>query len=90
MSRAESAPAYVTRCIAALLDALCEAHELARGGHLDGRFAETIRFATDLLEMLNENRDVVAGDPRASDDLDVVRERVRKLSSLFPASRTVH
>ena len=42
MKRLEASPAYVTQCIAELLDALCEAHELARQGQLDRHFAETI------------------------------------------------
>lgn len=76
--------------MAELLDALCEAHELARQGRLDDRFAQTIRFASDLLEILNQHRDVVAPNPQASEDLDAVRNRVRTLSGMIPASRSVH
>lgn len=89
--RRQSSPASITHCIEELLDALCEAHDLARRGYLDRRFAETMRFATNLLEIINEGRDTLArGDPQALDELDTLRERVLELSALLPAARTLH
>ncbi len=87
MSRPESSPAYLTRCIEELLDALCEAHELARNGHLDGRLAETLRFANDLLDIVSEG---VAEVPQAAAALEELRGRVKVVSALFPSSQTVH
>lgn len=90
MKQAQSSPASVPHCIEELLDALCEAHDLARRGYLDGRFVEIIRFATDLLDIINERRDALARVPQALDHLDTLRDRMREVSSLLPTARTVH
>jgi hypothetical protein len=91
MSRPESSPAYLTRCIEELLDALCEAHGLARAGQFDGRLAETLRFADDLLDIITESTEAIASDPQIADDLDAIRDWVKEISAMFPgSSSTVH
>jgi hypothetical protein len=90
MNPPEASPAYLTRCIEALLDALCEAHALGRQGQINGQFVETLRFANDLLDIISDGARALASDPQTGDAMENVRDKVRKVSALFPSSHTVH
>ena len=81
--RSKPHPAYVLHCLEELLDVLCEADELARAGRLDGRFADTLRYAGDLLHILT---DEVGTQP----ELLEAEQRVKTAAAVPARSPIVH
>ena len=84
MSRSpERTPAYALHCLEELIDVLCEADALARAGQLDGHFTKTLRYASDLLDILTEE---VGQQP----ELQEASRRVNAASALLTISQTIH
>ena len=69
------------------MDALGEAHTLARAGHFDERLAETIRLADELLDIVAEGT-ALAAHPKVEGDLDAIRGRLRDFHLMSRGSKS--
>ena len=63
MDRPGSSPAYLAHCNEALLDSMAEAQALVLAGENGDQLAETVRFASDLLDVIAEGLNELTSDP---------------------------
>jgi len=80
MDRAHYSPTNLARCTESLLDALSQAKSLCVQGELGERFADTLRFASDLLDVIQYEIGA-SPDPVAEAAVDYLARQVHTLRS---------
>jgi hypothetical protein len=73
-------PAYIVRCAERFLEAIEEARTLAVAGDVGGRVADTLNFASDLLDIIEGALGRPEGVSAALDPISRVRDLLRAVS----------
>lgn len=84
--RPESSPEYVAHCTESFLGAMSEAQLLLLDRDADGRLAETLHFASDLLDIIENAVDGLTSDPHAADVMKSLRGELNALRALLPSA----
>jgi hypothetical protein len=84
----EVAPAYLERCSQVFLDAVAEARELALAG--DARLADTLHFASDLLDIIADGLAGPQPDSAATDALELLRQLLSALRAELAPRGPLH
>jgi hypothetical protein len=82
-------PAYIVRCPESFLEAIEEARTLALAGDVGGRVADTLNFASALLDLIEGALGRPEGVPAAADPISRVRDLLRAVSGDLTAV-TIH
>ena len=79
MVRSESSPEYLAHCLDKLVGALAEARLLGLDANGNAQLAETLHFASDLLDIIEYGVAGLTNDPHAVDNLKNLRAEINAL-----------
>ena len=85
MERPESSPAYIAHCVETFLEAIREAQVLAADGRMD-ELAESLRFASHLLDVIAEGLDGQEGAAAPLADVKILRGMLQSACGLLGGS----
>ena len=81
MNHPETTPQYLAACTSALLDALAEARALVMQGANGPPLREKLRFADDLMEIIEEAVNAAKYDRSASQAMTYLSGQVKSLNA---------
>ena len=79
MIRPESSPDYLAHCAESLMNALAEARLLALDADSGSELAETLKFASDLLAILDDGVPGLTNDPHVAGSIKHLRTEINSL-----------
>ena len=90
LTRPESSPAYLERCVEAFVDALHEADALAHAGNVGPELSDVLRFAADLVSIIAEGLDGHSGGDVLLADVETLRRMFREAQGLLVKAVPLH